>query len=79
MSEERPVDDVAYYDTGAIRYRGQQLGGEMHGDWEFHRKDGSVMRAGAFHRGRQVGLWRTFDRSGRVVKETRFPDAADGR
>ena len=44
----------------------------MHGEWEFLRRDGSVMRRGAFDRGRQIGLWRTFDRSGRVVKETQF-------
>jgi hypothetical protein len=31
------------------------------------------MRAGEFDRGRQVGVWRTFDRAGRVVKETDFP------
>jgi hypothetical protein len=30
------------------------------------------MRTGAFDRGRQIGPWRTFDRSGNVVKETRF-------
>lgn len=69
-----PSDDVAYYDTGAIRYRGQQLDGQMHGPWEFFRRDGSVMRAGRFDRGRQVGAWRTFDRAGRVVKETRFAE-----
>jgi antitoxin component YwqK of YwqJK toxin-antitoxin module len=44
----------------------------MHGPWEFFRKDGSLMRAGRFDRGRQVGLWRTYDRSGTVVKETTF-------
>jgi antitoxin component YwqK of YwqJK toxin-antitoxin module len=67
-----PTLDIAYYDTGAVRYRGHQLDGEMHGAWEFLRKDGSVMRAGEFDRGRQVGVWRTFDRVGRVVKETDF-------
>jgi len=45
----------------------------MHGEWEFLRKDGSVMRSGLFERGRQVGTWRTFDRAGKVVKETQFP------
>jgi antitoxin component YwqK of YwqJK toxin-antitoxin module len=68
----KPTADVAYYDTGAVRYRGFQLDGQMHGDWEFLRKDGSVMRAGEFERGRQVGVWRTFDRAGTVVKETDF-------
>jgi antitoxin component YwqK of YwqJK toxin-antitoxin module len=48
----------------------------MHGEWEFLRKDGSVMRAGRFDHGRQVGKWRTFDRAGKVVKETDFSNRA---
>ncbi|HEY8869016.1 MAG TPA: hypothetical protein VIM30_06465 [Candidatus Limnocylindrales bacterium] len=68
----KPLPGVAYYATGAIQSRGSMLGGEMHGAWEFFRKDGSVMRTGEFERGRQVGIWRTFDRAGRLVKETRF-------
>ena len=67
-----PTPDVAYYDDGGVRYRGFQLDGEMHGKWEFFRKDGSVMRSGKFERGKQVGVWKTFDRSGKVVKETDF-------
>jgi antitoxin component YwqK of YwqJK toxin-antitoxin module len=67
-----PIPDIAYYDDGGIRYRGFQLDGEMHGAWEFLRKDGRVMRAGEFARGQQVGIWRTFDRGGLVVKETNF-------
>ena len=65
--------DVAYYDDGGVRYRGFQLDGEMHGEWEFLRKDGSVMRIGRFEGGKQVGVWKTFDRTGRVVKQTEFP------
>jgi len=68
----KPTPDVARYEDGGVRYRGFQLDGEMHGHWEFLRKDGSVMRSGRFERGKQVGIWRTFDRSGRVVKETDF-------
>lgn len=66
------VPDIAYYGTGALQSRGFTLDGEMHGAWEFFRKDGSVMRTGEFDRGRQVGVWRTFDRTGRLVKETDF-------
>jgi antitoxin component YwqK of YwqJK toxin-antitoxin module len=44
----------------------------MHGEWEFFRKDGSRMRSGLLDRGEQIGVWRTYDRSGKVVKETRF-------
>jgi antitoxin component YwqK of YwqJK toxin-antitoxin module len=68
----KPEPTVSHYDTGAVRYRGFLLDGEMHGEWEFLRKDGSLMRTGSFDRGRQVGVWRTFDRKGKVVKETSF-------
>ena len=44
----------------------------MHGAWEFLRKDGSVMRSGSFERGKQIGVWKTFDRAGKVVKQTNF-------
>ncbi|TAK01464.1 MAG: hypothetical protein EPO36_05390 [Chloroflexota bacterium] len=63
---------IARYGDGTLKSRGFTLDGEMHGKWEFFRKDGSMMRAGEFDRGRQVGVWRTFDRTGRLVKETDF-------
>jgi len=65
-----PIPDIAYYATGALQSRGFTLDGEMHGAWEFFRKDGSVMRTGEFDRGQQIGIWRTFAR--RLVKETDF-------
>jgi len=68
----QPIADAAYYDDGGVRYRGFQLEGQMHGPWEFFRKDGSTMRSGEFDRGKQVGIWRTFDRKGKVVKKTEF-------
>lgn len=71
-STPQPVPSNSYYATGAIQWQGFKLDGEMHGAWEFYRKDGSVMRAGTFERGRQVGVWRTFDRSGTLIKETDF-------
>lgn len=70
--DPEPTPDIAHYDTGAVRYRGFRLDGKMHGHWEFLRKDGTTMRAGEFAGGRQVGVWRTFDRAGNVVKETSF-------
>jgi antitoxin component YwqK of YwqJK toxin-antitoxin module len=60
------------YDNGTVKLRGSHLDGEMHGEWEFFRRDGSIMRSGAFDRGKQVGTWRTYDRTGKVVKETAF-------
>ncbi len=68
-----PHADAVRYANGNVKHKGAHLDGEMHGPWEFFRLDGSLMRAGSFDRGRQIGIWRTYDRAGRVVKETRFP------
>jgi antitoxin component YwqK of YwqJK toxin-antitoxin module len=48
----------------------------MHGVWEFYRRDGSLMRSGEFDRGKQVGTWKTFDRSGAIVSEKVFSPAS---
>jgi antitoxin component YwqK of YwqJK toxin-antitoxin module len=61
-----------FYENGLPRFKGGYLAGQMHGPWEFYRKDGSLMRAGTFDNGRQVGTWITYDRAGNVVKETNF-------
>jgi antitoxin component YwqK of YwqJK toxin-antitoxin module len=68
----RTVPEVTHYANGRVKYRGAHLDGEMHGPWEFFRTDGTLMRTGSFERGRQVGVWRTFGRNRRVVKETDF-------
>jgi antitoxin component YwqK of YwqJK toxin-antitoxin module len=73
----KPVPEISHYPTGAVRYRGFLLDGAAHGAWEYMRLDGSTMRTGSFDKGRQVGVWRTFDRSGRLVKETRFPGGGE--
>lgn len=71
-----PIDSIEHYENGKVKLAGSILEGEMHGEWAWDRLDGSLMRTGAFDRGRQVGPWRTFDRTGRLVKETSFPDAS---
>ena len=65
-----PIAEVEHFANGKIKLQGFRLDGEMHGAWEWYRTDGSLMRTGAFDRGRQIGGWRTFDRSGRLVKES---------
>jgi len=76
--QPRTTDDagitaaVDHYPNGNVRFRGFHLDGEMHGEWTFFRADGSIMRTGTFHRGRQTGTWRTFARDGALVKETDF-------
>jgi len=58
-----------FYENGLPRFKGEYLQGEMHGPWEFFRKDGSLMRSGEFNQGVQIGIWRTFDRAGKLVSE----------
>jgi len=58
-----------FYENGLPRFKGEYLDGEMHGPWEFFRKDGSLMRSGEFNQGIQIGIWRTFDRAGKLVSE----------
>jgi antitoxin component YwqK of YwqJK toxin-antitoxin module len=67
-----PTPEIAHYANGRLKYSGFLLDGELHGAWEWYRTDGTVMRTGQFDRGRQVGVWRTFDRAGRLAKETDF-------
>ena len=71
-SRSEPIPYEASYSNGVVKMRGAHLDGEMHGPWEWYRTDGTVMRTGQFDRGRQVGAWRTFERSGRLVKETDY-------
>ena len=72
MTDEVLPDNIDY-DHDGPKQRGFRVNGEMHGAWEFYRRDGSLMRSGEFDNGEQVGVWRTFDRTGAVVKETEFP------
>ena len=58
-----------FYENGLPRFKGDYLKGEMHGPWEFFRKNGSLMRSGEFNQGVQIGIWRTFDRAGKLVSE----------
>ena len=72
MAPAKLVPAIEKYDNGKLRFRGSNLAGRMHGRWTFYRRDGTVMRSGSFEHGKQVGVWRTFDRTGGVVKETDF-------
>ena len=69
-----PEPQEVLHRDGSLRARGATLEGETHGYWEWFRLDGSRMRSGSFDRGRQVGVWTTFDRAGAPHKETLFGD-----
>ena len=59
-----------FYPNGVLKAEGKMKNDELHSDWRWYRKDGSVMRAGTFVLGVQVGEWVTFDSNGKVVKRT---------
>jgi len=51
------------------------LGDQMHGYWEWFRKDGVIMRSGKFDNGKQIGEWTTYDKQGKVYKVTNMKNA----
>jgi antitoxin component YwqK of YwqJK toxin-antitoxin module len=64
----------ALHKDGSVRARGYMRDDEMDGCWEWFRLDGTIMRSGSFDRGRRIGTWTTYDRSGAPHKETQFGD-----
>ena len=59
-----------FYTNGFLKARGSMKAGELHGYWEWFRKDGTIMRSGNFKSGQNVGEWITYDSSGKVYKVT---------
>ncbi len=61
---------VHYHKDGSIWAKGKVANGVMEGYWEWFRKDGVRMRSGSFKKGKQVGEWTTYDKTGKVHKVT---------
>ena len=57
-----------FYTNGFLKAKGSRKNGELHGYWEWYRKDGTIMRSGNFKSGLQVGEWITYDATGSVYK-----------
>ncbi len=53
---------LEFYDNGHLKSKGKYKDGQMHGNWEFYRRDGSLMRSGRLEKGEPVGKWQTFVR-----------------
>jgi uncharacterized protein YdhG (YjbR/CyaY superfamily) len=58
---------LEYYDNGYLKQKGKYKNGQMHGKWEWYRRDGSLMRTGSFKEGEKTGEWATFTREGTKV------------
>ena len=61
-----------FYDNGYMKMRGRMRDDQMHGDWSWWRRDGSLMRTGSFRNGQQVVEWVTSERDSTPVKRTRI-------
>lgn len=59
---------LEFYGNGFLKAQGSVKVGQLHGYWEWFRKDGTIMRSGNFKRGVTVGEWITYDSSGKVYK-----------
>ena len=48
-----------FYANGHLKNRGRYSKGQMHGHWQFFRRDGSLMREGSFNHGVKLEDWVT--------------------
>jgi len=53
---------IEFFDDGTVKAVGRMRDGELHGDWRWYRRDGSLLRTGSFDRGAKVGTWQTHAR-----------------
>jgi len=75
MTEQGQQDGEPFeqrHRDGSLWARGRMLDETMHGYWEWFRLDGTMMRSGAFDRGRRIGAWTTYDLSGAEHEVTDF-------
>lgn len=73
LSEEAQagrVPHVERHSDGSVWGKGDLVDGLQEGYWEWFRKDGTKMRSGYFDKGKQVGMWTTYDKQGRTYKVT---------
>ncbi len=63
---------VDYYPDGQRKAAGAMKAGELHGHWDWYRRDGTLLRSGQFAKGAQVGTWTTWNRDGTAAKVTQF-------
>lgn len=60
-----------YYADGQQKAVGTMRNGQLHGRWEWSRRDETLMRSGQFSLEKQVGTWTTFVRAGNPTKTAR--------
>ena len=66
----RTGEYLEFYSNGVLKAKGKMRQEKMHGYWEWFRKGGTKLRSGSFNKGEQVGLWITYDLSGKPYKKS---------
>lgn len=70
LERDSVKEQIVYHKDGSLWAKGKSVNGVAEGYWEWFRKDGTKMRSGYFKKGKQVGEWITYDKSGKVYKVT---------
>jgi uncharacterized protein YdhG (YjbR/CyaY superfamily) len=61
-----------FFANGFLKAVGKMKADQMHGAWQWFRRDGTIKRSGSFASGVQVGTWITYDATGKPYKTTDF-------
>ena len=61
-----------FYANGYLKAKGKVRDGQLHGNWEWFRRDGTLKRTGQFRDGQQVGSWTTYDAQGEPHRITEY-------
>ncbi len=64
------------HQDGTLWAKGQTENDLPTGYWQWFREDGTRLRSGYFARGRQVGIWTTYDTAGQAYKVTTMTSLA---
>ena len=72
QTKPKPKEHIHYHKDGTVWAKGQMLGDDMTGYWEWFRKDGTKIRSGYFENGEQTDEWTTYDKAGEVYKITKM-------
>jgi antitoxin component YwqK of YwqJK toxin-antitoxin module len=63
---------TVHFANGFTESVGKMRNDQMHGSWQWFRKDGTLKRTGAFKNGVQVGEWITYDAAGQPYRTSSF-------
>ncbi len=64
-----------YYENGQIKEKVfRNLDHKRDGDYMYWYEDGSVMIQGQYKNGKKIGLWKTFDKDGKLKKEKNYKE-----